>query len=55
MLSQLKHNGFFSLFFVNRIPHIFPQKKHQKIEIITAIVTQTWQLCIWQYQRMHKC
>ena len=26
MLSQLKHNGFF-LFFVNRNPHIFPQKK----------------------------
>ena len=44
---QLKYDGFF-LFFVNRNPHIFPQKKHlvEKIEIITAIVTQTWQLCI---------
>ena len=42
MLSQLKHNGFF-IILVNRNPHIFPQKKHvvQKIEIITAIVTQT--------------
>ena len=42
MLSQLKHKGFF-LFFVNRNPHIFLQKKHavEKIEIITAIVTQT--------------
>jgi len=25
MLSQIKHKGFF-LFFVNRNPHIFPQK-----------------------------
>ena len=33
----------FKVFVVNRNPHIFPQKKHviQKIEIITAIVTQT--------------
>jgi len=55
MLSQLKHKRFF-LFIVNRNPHIFQQKKHvvQKIEIITAIVTQTWQLCTWQYQRMHR-
>jgi len=54
VLSQLKHNGFF-LFFVNRNPHSFLKKKDvvQKIEIITAIVTQTWQLCIWQYQRMY--
>ena len=46
MLSQLINNGFF--FFVNKNPHIFPQKKHvvEKIEIITAIVTQTLQLCI---------
>ena len=42
MLSQLKHNGFFP-FCVNRNPHLFSQKKHvvEKIEIITAIVTQT--------------
>ena len=33
----------FNVFFVNRNPQIFPQKKHvvQKIEILTAIVTQT--------------
>ena len=43
MLSQLIHNGFFLCFFVNKTPHIFPHKKHvvEKIEIITAIVTQT--------------
>ena len=43
MLSELKHTVVFVFFFVNRNPHIFPQKKHvvQKIEIITAIVTQT--------------
>jgi len=48
MLSKLKHKIFF-LFFVFRLsPHITPQKKHEleKIEINTAIVTQTWQLCI---------
>ena len=43
MLTQLINNGFFLLFFVNKNLHIFPQKKHvvEKIEIITAIVTQT--------------
>jgi len=45
MLSQLKHNGFF-LFFVNRNPHISSKKKHVVEKIITAIVTQTWQLWI---------
>ena len=40
MLSQLINNRFFSLFFVNKSPHIF-QHVVEKIEIITAIVTQT--------------
>ena len=42
MLSQLKHKRFF-LFFVNRNPHVFPQKTHvvEKIDTNTAIVTQT--------------
>jgi len=54
LFCQLNSNQL-QCWFSNRNPHIFPQKKHvvQKIEIITAIVTQTWQLCICQYQRMH--
>ena len=54
MLSQLINNGFF-LFSLTKIIIFSRKKKHvvEKIEIITAIVTQTWQLCIWQYQRMY--
>jgi len=42
ILYQLKHKRIL-LFFVNRNPHIFPQKTHvvEKIEINTAIVIQT--------------
>ena len=43
MLSQLKHNGFFSFFSLTEILIFSRKKKHvvQKIEKITAIVTQT--------------